>query len=133
MVKSCARQEVRAIAWLLCVAMVGCAHPDTGGHARARSRNILVSVCKIIWVAETETNSPPPTGLQELVQWLEQHSYKDEPYVDYAGRTIRDTWGNPIVLLSQDGKLAAVGSAGPNRVWEGGKGDDILVKLEEVR
>ena len=133
MVKSYASQELRIIAWFLCVAVVGCAQLDISGHARARSKTILVSICKLIWMAETETNSPPPTGLQELVQWLEPHSYKNEPYIDYAGRNIRDTWHNPIVLISQDGKLVAVGSAGPNRAWEGGKGDDILVKLEEVR
>ncbi len=43
-----------------------------------------------------------------------------------------DTWGHRVVFMTQNGKGVALGSAGPDGVWEGGAGDDIVVFFRDV-
>jgi len=69
--------------------------------------------------------------LQLLVPWLEKHG-GHWSMIDSADKTIKDRWGNPIIVVSQDGKFVGVCSPGQNGVWEGGRGDDIFVRLEDV-
>jgi len=70
--------------------------------------------------------------LSSLVEWLAQHRINQEPYIDYEAGTVNDAWGYEIVLVTQDEELLGFGSAGPNHVWEKGRGDDIVVKLADV-
>jgi len=116
-----------------CFAVSGCRQPDTEGHARVRTKNVLISVCKLVELGESITNEPPPTTLPSLVTWLWKYVSKDEPYINYREKTIKDAWGSVIVIVSQNGKFIGVGSPGPNRTWQDGAGDDILVKLEDVK
>ena len=122
-----------SLAVLACLAPPGCRQPDPEGHARAKSKTILVSICKLVYMAESNTDQPPPTTLPSLVTWLEEHASKDEPYINYQQKTIKDTWGNVIVVVSQNDRFVGVGSPGPNRTWQNGTEDDLLVKLEEVK
>ena len=124
----------RKVAWIAMVTLgsvtiSGCKRPDTAGHARARTKTTLFSVCKTIWVVESFTEEPPPVKLPELIDWMEKHANFD----DYQPKTIKDVWGNQIVVVSRAGKFVGVGSSGPDGIWQDGTGDDILVTLEDVK
>jgi len=97
-----------------------------------KSQVTLHCVCKHICLAEHNTEEPPPLKLPELVDWLAKHA-AEGPYIDYKRKTIRDVWGNPVVVVSESGKLTGLGSAGPDGNWQNGAGDDIVVTLEEVK
>ena len=46
---------------------------------------------------------------------------------------IYDRWGEPVVLVVEGGRLVGLGSAGADRTWRNGKGDDIVFKVEDFR
>lgn len=118
---------------IICLGSARCDGNDPGLPARTVSRNLLREVCKTIWLAEAESKQPAPTDMRKLVGWLGKHAPRNEEHIDYVKGTIRDAWGRDIILVSEGGRLKAVGSAGEDGVWEGGRGDDICVSLEEVR
>jgi hypothetical protein len=99
------------------------------GWSEARLRAVATAIV----LREANSAEPPPTSLAELVEWIASNVSKEEPYIDYDKKSIRDAWRSEIVLVVEDGALVGVGSAGPNRTWENGRGDDIVVKLEEVK
>jgi hypothetical protein len=102
----------------------------SSGYDRATTRNHLASICRLIPLFEETSKQPAPVTMPEFVDWLGACTKQLD--VDYEGRTIRDYWGRPAVLIVRDGKLDALGSAGPNGRWEEGKGDDILARVEDV-
>lgn len=129
---------MRAFAWsmvaaCICGLVLGCRQPDPEGHMRAKSRTTLFSVCKLVYLAESNTKEPPPVRLPELVGWLSKHASAEEPYIDYKQNTIRDAWGHPLVIVRESGKFIGVGSPGPDARWQDGNGDDIIVSLQEVK
>jgi len=90
----------------------------------------------MIIALEQDSPTEPPLSPSELVDWFAANypeAGPEERYIDFHKKIIRDAWGNPIVLLAEDGKLAALASRGVNQKWESGKGDDITVTLQEVR
>jgi hypothetical protein len=113
--------------------VVGCRQPDPEGHMRAESRTTLFSVCKLVYLAESETEEPPPVKLGPLVTWLAKNASAEESYIDYKQGTIKDAWGRPITVIAEDGRFVGVGSSGPDGHWQSGEGDDIVVTLQDVR
>ena len=102
-------------------------------HATAATVYCLTHVCEsVLMISEREDLfGPPPTSLPSLVGWLQKGG--GAASLVHNG-TIRDGWGNDIVLLvTPAGKLWAVGSAGSDKTWEGGRGDDLVFSLEEVK
>lgn len=90
--------------------------------------NRLTGLCKLIAIATTD-GGDPPTAMPDLVTWLEAHASRDEKLINYSGKMAVDAWGNPVVLLTLEGALYAIGSCGPNARWDGGSGDDIVAKV----
>jgi len=43
-----------------------------------------------------------------------------------------DPWGEPLVLVVEEGRLVALASKGQDRKWDSGKEDDIILHLSEV-
>ena len=127
---------------LLVIALLGtdcsdsdraCTGRDTGeGFGPADSKQTLLVVCTLISSGKECAPAPPPTMLPEIVDWIATYVGKGCPRIDYKNRTIRDGWKRDIVPIVTDGKLAGLGSAGANGRWEDGKGDDIVVSLDEV-
>lgn len=103
------------------------------GDARGDSRTTLFSVCQDVYLAKGDTQDPPPVNLPKLIEWLDVQGFKNLWYVDYQQKTIRDGWGREIVIISQDGKFVGVGSAGPDGIWQGGNGDDVVYKLGDLK
>ena len=119
---------------LICILVAGCKRPDTEGHARAESKHILHSICILVEGIESVFNDHPPTELSALVDYLEKHGYEDMPYnIDYEHKTISDAWGHTLIVMSEAGQFIGLGSPGTDGLWQEGKGDDIIVTLEEVR
>ena len=78
----------------------------------------------------------PPLIMPELFDWLDEHmgltKFNDiYEYIDVERRTILDNWGEPIILIVEDGKLVALGSKGPDRKWQGGSNDDVVYSRAE--
>ncbi len=97
------------------------------------ARNMLETMCKLVCIGEAVYDEPPPTSLPRLVDWIATNVSNDLDYIDYDNKTIRDPWNNEVVLVAENETLIGIGSAGPNGRWENGQGDDILVKLQDVR
>lgn len=53
-------------------------------------------------------------------------------YNDQIG-SITDAWATPFVIISCDGKFSALGSCGPNQIWEYGSNDDVIYVIEGPR
>ena len=118
---------------ILGMGFCGC-EKDEGERKRiVYAANILRNMAKMVVLAEDSSGGHAPTSLPELVDWMALHVSKEVAYIDYARKSVKDPWGNEVILVSRDGKLLAIGSAGPDRKWESGKGDDILVKIEEFK
>jgi len=113
--------------------VVGCRQPDPEGHIRTESRITLFSVCKDVYVVESNTEEPPPVKLGPLVAWLAKNGLAEASYIDYKQGTIKDAWGRPITVIAEEGRFVGVGSSGPDGHWQSGDGDDIVVTLEDVR
>ena len=132
-----------SVPFFIVLLFAGCSPSDNPDHGRAtRTRQRLHYICKMIPLAEAEaaeakledaSKTTPPITLKELVQWLEQNTLlwrADRRIIDIKKKTIRDAWGREIILIAYDGKLAALGSKGPDGKWDAGKKDDIVVYLE---
>ncbi len=83
-----------------------------------RTKNILYDLCQGVFLvmAETETMPPDspeaPTKLSDLFVWFSDGGLlPSEGYIDIKNKSIHDDWGNPIVLITKEGKLSALGSA----------------------
>ncbi len=101
-------------------------------HREIKTRQILEHTDILIFLAKQSTNEQRvPTELPDLVDWLakDSSSLQDGLGVDVKGRTIRDAWGNPIVLVIEEGTLVALGSMGRNEKWDGSSVDDIVVRI----
>lgn len=121
-----------AICAVICASAAGCRRSGAVDHASTNSAIILHDVCILVALCQVKTQEPPPTKLYELVEWLEKYGLREE-YVDYENKTIRDVWGNDVIVVSKEGQFIGVGSAGRDGVWEGGtKGDDIVATLKDV-
>lgn len=120
---------------LIWVFLFVCRRKPGQGPVGVKTIQILWSACINILIMEQETDQKPPVILSELVSWLIENGVDPEydDYINAEERTILDSWGRSIVLISDDSRLTALGSKGPDGKWEGGKGDDIVVRLEEVR
>jgi hypothetical protein len=68
-----------------------------------------------------------------FVGWLAAGGMDSESYIDYEARSIRDVWGNELVLVSEGGELVGIGSCGPDGIWHSGSGDDIVEWLRDVQ
>ena len=53
--------------------------------------------------------------------------------MDETAGVLFDRWGEEISPVVEDGRLIGLGSAGPDRIWRDGRGDDIIVVLDDVR
>ena len=131
-----------AIGALLLAAVVGCRKEPRiegpNGHMIARASFALKLWAGSIRSAERYTRRAAPLSHPELLSWLSEDYFikfcTDEPpfwYVDAKAKKILDAWNRPIILIAYDGRLAALGSRGPNGKWEGGHNDDIVVPLDE--
>jgi len=126
---------------LLIIAVVfGCKDWRTmdgkGERERFETRNRLSFLCMTIFLVDDEPNVP--VTMPEFVDWLIEFrslepGERNLEGVDFQQKTIRDAWGNPLVILSESGRFVGLGSAGPNEIWENGKGDDMIALLDEFR
>ncbi|MGC4121545.1 MAG: hypothetical protein QM765_44610 [Myxococcales bacterium] len=121
---------VLLVAWL----MPFMAKVRDRSHFPAWTRDQLAAVCTTIRNVESESKvaSCPATTLPELVDWIAASDVGTPGVlgIDLRKRMIYDYWDQPIHLILREGKLAALGSAGEDGVWNDGRGDDIVVPLE---
>ena len=123
------RTALAMLVWLGCAGLSGYRQPAPSAHLTAQSMNTLIYTCKLVNLGGFETKEPAPILLPELVDWLKRHASADEPYIDYRQKTIEDAWGNQVVIVSTDGRFVGIGSPGPDGIWQGGSGDDMIVKV----
>ncbi len=102
------------------------------GLEKSNAVNNLRDICIFVNSVEYISKEPAPTSLTLLVTWLEKKILVKESFIDYEGKTIKDIWGNTIIIMSQQDRFIGVGSAGPNGKWEGGQGDDLTYLLSEL-
>lgn len=117
----------------ICLSAIGCRSANPNGEAIVKTKNILSSVCLLVQLGEDNAKEEPPIKLPDLVIWIKNNVSDDESYINYTDKTIKDTWGNKIVILSHDGKFIGVASAGPNGIWENNSGDDITLTMDEFK
>jgi len=85
-------------------------------------------MCGEVNSAKFESGEQPPVKYPELVVWLQKHLY-----YDYSQEELLDAWGNQlVVVVSQAGTFAGLGSCGPDGKWGEGAGDDIILTFEEM-
>ena len=134
--RSSSRGSMRKHTWFLVLyvcALGGCRQARLQAHMQGKSQTTLYNVCTLVDLVESESKEPAPVELPELVDWLSKHGGGEESYIDYRQGTIRDAWGHSLVVIAESGKFVGLGSPGPDGRWENGKGDDIIVTLEEVK
>lgn len=90
--------------------------------------------CLVHRIIDLETRldgTEAPTTMEGLVRWLHPaiESRGICSLLDDSSGTLTDLWGRPLQLIVVDGRLAEVGSKGPNGEWEEGKGDDIVMPI----
>ena len=97
--------------------------------------NFLRHLCASIARHEELLNGPAPTSMPDLVKWLcESDVVRSRPgELEEDTGMIYDRWGEPVVLVVEGGRLVGLGSAGADRTWRNGKGDDIVFKVEDFR
>jgi hypothetical protein len=96
-------------------------------HEIESAHHQLTETCEDIRSLESDYGEPAPSDPAKLVQWMKMHM-GGEPLYTKNG-ILLDPWDHPVVVLTSDGKVTGLGSAGPDGVWQGGTGDDIVVKL----
>ncbi len=126
---------VRALCVLVLLApLVGCRNRNADARAAFRTRTILDSTVRLVDAAEVGAGPTAPVDdISALVSWLDMQLGADLPYVDTTRKTIADGWGREIVIIAEDGRFVGLGSKGKSGIWEDGRGDDIIVLLEDVR
>jgi len=122
-----------AAATVLLACLSGCGGDEARTKQIVETKITLRTVCLLVWLAEEESSQEPPTTLSKLVIWIQENAANNEDRIDYDRQTIEDSWGRAIVLITDNGRLTSLGSAGPNGLWEGGGGDDVVLGLAEVR
>lgn len=106
---------------------------DDSGLPAASMSSDLRQLLILAEINEASTGDHAPVRSSKFVQWLlEGLDVQDDREgafrrIDAAGESIVDEWGSEVVVLAKEGRLWALGSAGPNGRWENGGGDDILV------
>ena len=134
-----APQSRRACTIILAVTVLtfGCSRKERQEAEVARrvaATNLLRDCCKLILIQEDFTKTDAPHTPAELLQWL--GAGQQDPVlkgrVANNGTAILDDWSSPIVVISHDGELVGFGSAGPNRVWEQARNDDITVYIVDL-
>ncbi len=74
----------------------------------------------------SEPNNFAPQNIDDLIKWLYGPFLKDASrYFDANTSILIDAWHTPIELSVKTRKEYVLISAGPNRKFEDGKGDDI--------
>jgi hypothetical protein len=95
------------------------------------SQHILNDLYVATLAAAVRTGRQPPTDPVSFFGWVRQFAPEATDWQRFRGSggagIPNDAWGNPIRLIVYGGKLVGLGSCGPNGVWEGGKGDDIVL------
>jgi len=96
--------------------------------AKGRTLGVISTLRAYIAVAGTRTGEGPPASPESLIEWISTNDkrFLEEQFVDESRGALVDDWGTPMVLyVKEDGHLW-IGSAGPNKKWEGGTADDIV-------
>jgi hypothetical protein len=127
------RWLVASLATLLFSFGQGCSRDRSDRHVRARAKNYLMDLCKAICVLEGESGKRIAPDAPSLIAAFEANGILEWLKIDRGAREIRDAWGSPIIILSAEGRIIALGSAGPDGSWERGGRDDILVLMPDVR
>ena len=109
----------------------GCARGEKPqGHWRADTMNVLRQLAREVEALEP-SREPAPTTMPDFVQWLSKtYGGRELHYRRDAAGALVDAWGEPVVLVSVDDRLIAVGSKGQDRTWQGGLGDDMVAFIE---
>jgi hypothetical protein len=114
----------------LAVLLASCAKGKPSIERVIETKNMLRVTAMLIDMEKSVSREEPPTTVHMLVVWMEARDSGKEVFIDYAAKTIRDSWGKEIVLIVEDGRLRGVGSCGVNGRWDGGGEDDIVAMLE---
>jgi len=113
------------------------AHTDA--HRRADTENTLHVLAASTMHAVWESNQYAPAQGPMFVQWIFTHDPRAQGDIrlgslrfDATRKVFLDAWGTPVRLVSESGALVGFGSCGPNLRWDGGRGDDVTVRLAEM-
>lgn len=123
------------------IGMIGCRNMDgaqkTKGIVRHEcySKNMYVaSILREIGATTVvlieRNNEYPPTVTSAFTQWWISNSTKTDidrysSSLDKRRLCFVDVWGEPIVLITDKGRIVGLGSKGANKKWEDTEGDDI--------
>lgn len=101
------------------------------GHAITYTRGRLTELAALARYLEVTPTDLPTDRLVKLLE-LEEWGTSDVLWAsDLQQGTVRDTWGNAILLQAEDSKENTLEliSFGPNGRDDGGAGDDIVVAV----
>ncbi len=79
-----------------------------------------------------DTNEPPPKEMKSLSKYVKSHlrvfghETSMSKWFDPNTGAIIDYWGTPVSLVTKTPEEYTFISAGPNRINENGKGDDLV-------
>jgi len=108
---------------------------NTTAYKRLQVGHVLVCTVANTREAMVRNRTYAPCNGVAYAKWLSQVQTDKSPYVfpinESTGQFV-DPWGNPIVLITEDDCLVALGSSGQNGIWEMGKNDDLVVTFKEV-
>jgi hypothetical protein len=84
-----------------------------------------------------DTNEPPPREMKELSEIVKDHRGFFRPlygtkWFDPNTSAIIDHWNTPVTFSTKMRQEYTFISAGPNRVHENGKGDDIVFTFDAL-
>ena len=129
---------MNAVCVVTALSAVSCeATPSTVNrhHNEGQTRIELVTLVIETDMVLGERGVFPPTEDLAYARWIvwdnEDILQTGGVRVDETSGLIIDAWGKPIRLIVESGILVGLGSSGMDERWDGGEGDDIVIRFEE--
>jgi len=118
------------------------------GGCERQSHGVSIKVWQdLYWLANFiklkhstgEAETFPPGTRSGFSEWLSAYDLHDElgfraiTVSQNRGRTLlKDPWGQPLVVIGTPRAITAIASCGPNRTWNRGMVDDMVVVLDSA-
>jgi len=119
---------------LVALRVPSCRKPNVPEDWRIEKNwKVLKNIKAAIECAEAVSGESPPLSVHDLSQWIVEHFPGAVKHgivrVDKHSGVILDYLGQPIIVVTENGTVLGIGSAGNNGRWDGGTLDDLYLPL----
>jgi hypothetical protein len=103
------------------------------GDQVVKTKKDLMDISLSVMFTVDDVNMEPPRSMSSLLNWLDTYSpdwrlwcERQEYRFDPNNEKLLDRFGSPIELIVKSSKEYVFVSAGPNKKYDNGQGDDIV-------